>query len=122
MTFQKFLIDNLLRQHKQFGKLIVAYDFDNTVYPFSCDIEMLIPIHTLIRKAKEKGCECVCFTSSDMGLDKITGFLHYNNIPCDGVNKSSVHNEGKMYYNILLDDKAGLQETIQTLEIVLDLI
>lgn len=122
MTFQKFLIENLLRQHKQFGKLIVAYDFDNSVYPFSCDVEMLKPVHELLRKAKDKGCELICFTSSDMGLDKITGFLHYNNIPCDGINESSVPNKGKMYYNILLDDKAGLQEALQTLEIVLDLI
>ena len=46
------------------------------------------------------------------------------NIPLDKINESFEDvnhvNCGKIYYDILLDDKAGLGQALETLQIVLD--
>lgn len=77
----------LLEEYKKYGKLIVAFDYDNTIFDYhnnggdySCVVNLLSP-----------------FTSSRL-----------------------FPNSKKPYYNILLDDRAGLEESYEILKYVVD--
>lgn len=113
-TFGNLLLEKLLEQHKQWGSLIIAFDFDDTVFPYRYPIEVLRPVHELLRECHEAGHELVCFTAND-DLEKVTRYLLWNNIPYHAINESSVASEGKIFYNIFLEDKAGLDQTIEIL-------
>lgn len=66
----------------------------------------------------------VLFTSTDDEdtLQWIRGYCSYYRIRIDYINESPIMKTKKPYYNILLDDRAGLQEAANTLNSVLNLI
>ena len=97
-------------EYKKYGKLIIAYDFDDTVYDFHTkgrDYEQVIQ---LLRRWKNYA-ELIVFTGNSS--DKyafIEEYLMIHKIPYTSINgDSSVKtNSRKIYYNALLDDRAGL--------------
>jgi hydroxymethylpyrimidine pyrophosphatase-like HAD family hydrolase len=113
--FGQLLIEKLIRQFNEHGRLIVAFDFDDTVYPYSYPEHVVERTHELLRRCKLAGHELICFTANS-DIPKITNYLQTNDIPCDAINVSSVHSEGKIFYNIFLEDKTGLDQTIEILE------
>lgn len=122
---QHKLLKKLLDQYYKHGSLIVAYDFDDTVYPYSLDVEDLKDTVNLIKRLAICGHTVYCYTSNE-DIEKVTMYLHYNKIPYYSINESPVGNDsssnssvGKQFYNVLLDDKAGLQETKEVLEMFL---
>lgn len=114
----------LEKEYYRHGKLVVAYDFDNTVYDNhnkGYEFDMVIE---LLRLAKELGCYLIVFTCSDESRhDFIREYLSDNEIPFDSINENcpdtKFTNNGKIYYNILLDDRAGLKESYVNLKLVL---
>ena len=105
----------LLEQYKKFGKIIVAFDFDDTVSPFrgdSCE-----QVKKLIRDLRPYA-RLICFTArtpdNQMEAEE---YLKANNIPYDFINREWTGSEisGKLFYNQLLDDKAGLYESYMIL-------
>lgn len=115
---QHKLVNKLLDQYYKHGSIIVAYDFDDTVYPFSLDVEELKDTVNLIKKLAVCGHKVYCYTSNE-DIEKVTMYLHFNNIPYCSINESPVKSVGKQFYSVLLDDKAGLQETKEVLEMFL---
>ena len=104
--------NRLLDEYKKYGSLVIAYDFDNTVYDFhkkGCTYHKVIE---LLRELKTAGCTLVCFTANeDEGF--IRQYCKDNDIPLDLLNENPSFfksNSGKIYYNALLDDRAGLLE------------
>lgn len=117
---QHKLLQKLLDQHAKHGRLIVAYDFDDTVYPFSLSVDELKDTVELIKELDKQGHFVYCYTSND-DINKVTSYLYFNKIPCRSINKSFVESSGKQFYNVLLDDKAGLNEVKEILRIFLEL-
>lgn len=115
---QHKLLQKLLDQHTKHGKLIVAYDFDDTVYPFSLSVEELKDTVELIKELDKQGHFVYCYTSNE-DMNKVTSYLYFNKIPYKSINKSLVESSGKQFYNVLLDDKAGLNEVKEVLRIFL---
>jgi hypothetical protein len=115
---QHKLLKKLLDQHYKYGSIIVAYDFDDTVYPFSLGVEELKDTVNLIQRLVICGHNAYCYTSNE-DIEKVTMYLRYNHIPYCSINKSPVDSVGKQFYNVLLDDKAGLNETKEVLEMFL---
>lgn len=109
----------LVEQYQKTNQLIVAYDFDDTVSPLHSS--GCYYAASVIRKAKEVlNAYCIVYTCNDNYID-IVEYLDKNNIPFDAINKNAPFiNFGgrgcKIYYNILLDDKAGLHQAIEDLE------
>lgn len=120
----------LLEEYKKYGKLIVAFDFDNTIFDYhntggdySCVINLLrrctmlgfemILLSTEENENKiiEKQVECVQMRIGNLINDMIIPpFTSSRLFP----------NSRKPYYNILLDDRAGLEESYEILKYVVD--
>lgn len=109
------VLNRLIKEYKKYGTLIVAYDFDNTVYDYHADGHSYNSVIKLLRKLNTLGCYLIVFTASDESkFEFISNYLEDNRIPFDTINKNAPFvnfNSGKIYYNILLDDRAGLKST-----------
>ena len=120
----------LLEEYKKYGKLIVAFDFDNTIFDYhntggdySCVIELLkkctsLEFEMILLTAEndptkiERKQECCV----DLGIGTLfEGFVTYPRLTC-----SIFSDSRKPYYNILLDDRAGLEESYEILKYVVD--
>lgn len=112
------VVKKLLDQYHKHGRLIIAYDFDDTVSPLYEPDEFLNEVRTLIRKAAHQGHYCYCYTANT-DFVKVSSFLQAQMLPTNPIPKG---NGDKAFFNILLDDKAGLEYTYNVLFEVLALI
>ena len=100
------------------GKLIIAYDLDSTVYDYHHKNESYELVKDLIRKYKDYAYFIVFTSSEPDRYDEIKEILHKENLPFDSINDDApfIPFKGrKVYYNILLDDRAGLHQTYNEL-------
>ena len=110
----------LVEQYKKTDRLIIAYDFDDTVCPYYSSGCYLAA--SAIRKAKEHLNAYLIVYTCNQDEEKIKKYLDEEKIPYDAINENApfIHfnkKEGsKLYYNLLLDDKAGLHQAISDLE------
>lgn len=121
-SIDEYLIVNasylrLLDEYKKYGSLVIAYDFDNTVYDFHNKGATYDLIIQLIRELKQLNCYCICFTANE-NSDFVRQYCKTNNIPLDALNENPPFfkcAERKIYYNALLDDRAGLIQVYEEL-------
>lgn len=111
-------VDRLLHEWEKHGKLIVAYDFDHTVY--DCDNEGATydQMIELLRVCKKMGCSMIVFTCRSFEeYDIVEGYLKENNIPYDFINENDPSTEfetsRKIFYNIFFDDRAGIKSAYE---------
>jgi hypothetical protein len=116
-TNPSFLLQRLISQYQKQDKLIVAYDFDDTVSPYWC--ANCTQVQSILRRLRDNiDTYFIVYTSND-DHDKIKKFLTANDIPFDSINENAPFaptKEGKLFYNVFLDDKAGLGEVVNTLD------
>ena len=114
----------LLEEWDKYGKLIVAYDFDDTVCPSDNRPECR-QIIELLRECKKQGCYMIVFTCRPYEeYDFVRKFLDDNDIPYDMINDNDpevkLSTSRKIFYNIFLDDRCGLKSAyeimVRTLE------
>lgn len=117
------LVEKLKVHYRKNGKIIIAYDYDDTVAPTymskSCD-----DVVSLLKELRPYAVY-ICFTSNEYP-ERVKEYLKNNDIPCDAFNENidfMMHKYGhmrKVYFNILLDDKAGLGQAYRILKTFLD--
>jgi len=114
------VLNRLKREYLEHGKIIIAFDFDNTIYDYhNHDLDLEATICAL-RKAYKLGMELFCFTANS-NHQLITDVVeHLLGIPYQDqkINCCSLDHlfKGrKPFYSILLDDRAGLDSTLRTL-------
>lgn len=116
----ELLLACLIKQYKEFGHLLVAYDFDDTVSMFSIDegykrIHLINRALLALRFAQKQGHKMICYTANP-NIEHIKSYCKYNDLKIDYLNRSPVGmGGGKIYYNIFLDDKCGLKSATDTL-------
>jgi len=113
-------LERLIRVHQEHGGLTVAVDFDNTLYDFHYENEKSMrakydfsEIDALLRRLKAAKCFIAIWTANDDD-ELIKRILVERNIPYDAINENPPYFKSesrKIYYNVLLDDAAGLRET-----------
>ena len=117
-TNQDLVLERLKREWHQDGKLIIAVDFDNTIYDSNnegLDLEGTI---SAVKTAHDLGHEIYCFTANG---DYNFVLEHWVEVFCfvPAINESSLDNaifgNRKPLYNLLLDDRAGLCTALRTL-------
>ena len=114
----------LLNDYHKHRNLIVAFDFDNTIYDYHQKGGSFDDVVGLLRECSEVGFTMVLFTANE-SVDKLSFCKQYctqKGIRIDYINESPVMNTKKPYYNILLDDRAGLQEAYETLKCAITII
>lgn len=121
---EKHVSERLLKEYVEHdGHLVIGVDFDNTIFDthaiggdFSCVIEV-------VRECILRGMVVCLYTSSEEPEDidrKVSIFTEIFGTSPDYVNYSPLSPyASKPFFNILLDDRAGLEESWRTLYHVL---
>lgn len=114
------VVDRLLREYRLHNRLIVAYDFDNTVFDYHNRGESYELVINLIRKlGKIEGIELIVWTGSDKSrYDFVGDYLKKNDIPFNKINENPdffKSSSPKIFYSILIDDRAGMESAYNAL-------
>ncbi len=118
-------VNRLLTEYNQHKKLIVACDYDDTIYDYHRKGYQYPRVIAVLKRCAALGFFIVPFTGSPP--DKYESI--YTHFAALGIKVSPINtnpfpmpfgNNGKMYFNILLDDRAGLGQSLDVLEQVLD--
>lgn len=115
------LLDKLIRAYEQHGKIIVGVDFDDTLFTFDKSKEELHKdIRKLLLDLKQYIIICLYTVADDQSIIyKAYIMEHCWDIKPDYINCGPLDdkwNSKKPFFNILLDDKAGLEQTYDILD------
>jgi hypothetical protein len=116
------------RLHKEYNKhprLIIAVDFDDTVYDFHSQGAEHKRVINVLKQCKALNFYVVLWTASKPErFEFMRGYMQALGITVDAINENPIvlpfGNHNKIYYNILLDDRAGLGHSLETLEIFIN--
>lgn len=115
----------LLEEYLKYGSLYVAFDFDNTIYDFHNDGGDYSAVIDILKESSNYGFKMILF-SAETNPEKLKWKIEYSKqlgINVDYINESPViPGSAKPYYNILLDDRAGLESAYNSLKFVIDYI
>lgn len=119
--------DRLFNEWRAHKKIVIAYDFDNTVYDYHQEGHDYSDVITLLQQCRDFGAYFIVFTAAtEERYPQIQQYLEAHGIPWDVINDNvpavpfTVTTPGqKIYYNILLDDRAGLREAFEILKTTL---
>lgn len=109
----------LLGEYRRYGNIIIAYDFDYTVHNFRNENYEYNEVIELLRKWRPYAKLVVFSASPEERYEYIRNYLESNGIPYDAINEDVLAEKRpstrKIYYNIFLDDRAGLAEAYDVL-------
>lgn len=119
------LLDKITRVYDTHKNIIIAVDFDDTIYDYSGQGFDTNYVVDLLKRAKEKlNAKLILFTCrEDDLLYDATEYCYDVGLEIDAVNTSLenyTYPSRKPFYNILLDDKACLPECCATLEALIN--
>jgi len=116
----------LYNEWKTHGKIIIAVDYDSTIsyWPSIDNKEDIARTINLLQIAHATGAHIVIFTAcSEDRFEDIQKHCEEKKIPISGINKTPINlpygNNSKIYANIFLDDRGGLQEALNILELAM---
>ena len=108
-------IDRLKREYQEHNNLIIGFDFDETIYDFHKTGLDLQPVIDLLIKCSELGF-VMCLNSINDRIGFKDSYTKQLGIKVDYINDSPVFKDmGKPYFNIFLDDRAGLSASYNIL-------
>jgi hydroxymethylpyrimidine pyrophosphatase-like HAD family hydrolase len=114
----------LWNEYELHGSLVIAFDLDNTVYDFHKKGNTYNQVIELLRHCREHNCYLICFTANS-DKDFVQKYLIENDIPFDAINENPPFfksEERKIYFNALLDDRAGLLQVYTELNLLITLL
>ncbi len=114
-------LDRLEEEWRQYGKIIIACDYDDTISPWKMTNTDFKRVFEVLKFAKETGAYIVIFTAcKEERYPEITQYCLDNGLEIDGINTTPIDlpygNNKKIYANIFIDDRAGLNESLNILE------
>ena len=122
-TSKKASVNRLLEEWRKYHQLIIAFDYDNTVYDYYGRGYIFERVIKAIRDAEALGFHLTVFTCcNEDRYAEITEYLNKQRIPFHSINETPEHipfRGRKVFYNWLLDDRAGLGESLDILETVI---
>ena len=110
----------LFKEYHKYGSIVVAFDFDNTIFDFHNEGHTYNQVIDLLQKLHSINCYLICWTASE-DEEGIREYMQKNGIPFDSINENPPHFKGiakKIYYNALLDDRAGLEQVFNELTLL----
>tara|TARA_R110000772_G_scaffold54130_1_gene123558 strand:- start:71023 stop:71421 length:399 start_codon:yes stop_codon:yes gene_type:complete len=120
IEIDKLNLKKLLEAYDKHGHLIIGVDFDNTIYPLDKKREEIChSVRELLKECKEHSKLCLYTVADENSLRYKATIMGLWGIPPDYINESPIQKWGycvKPYFNILLDDKAGLTEAFNLLK------
>lgn len=124
-----YVVQRLVEEYEKYGRLIVAVDFDSTIYDYHKRGDTFPRVIELVQKASKLGCKIIIYTCRPKEKhEEVAIYLKENNIPFDSINEPIVklgETDGygsKIFYSHFLDDRAGLESAYWSLYKALKLI
>lgn len=114
--------ERLWAEYNKYGSLIVAVDYDDTLFDFHSTGSSYEMVKQLIRDLYSIGCKIIIWTGNE-NINDIDLYLKQNNIPWDLINENlqingkwtSGKDSRKIYANVYIDDRAGLEQVYNDL-------
>lgn len=117
-------VARLLKMYAQHPRLLLAIDFDDTLFDFHKTGATYPRAVAAVRAAQAAGFYITIFTAS--AKERYSFIIEHCaslGIKVDAINRNVIEspfgNDGKIFYNLLIDDRAGLRQALDTLEQVL---
>lgn len=107
----------LVDEYNKYGTLVVAFDFDDTVYDFHKKGRIYSDVINLLQELKTINCYLICWTGNE-DSEMVVSYLNHNKIPFDAINENPPFYKSesrKVYANAYLDDRAGLKQVFDEL-------
>jgi len=106
-------VERLFEEWKKHPKLIIACDFDDTVFDCHRKGHNFDKVFDLLKECKQLEFYVVIFTAGKIErYPFITQYMEDHGVKIDGINQNPIPlpygNNVKIYANIFLDDRAGL--------------
>jgi predicted HAD superfamily phosphohydrolase YqeG len=125
-----FFIDRLVKEWLSHERLIIACDLDDTIIPYNPELtESCEEVVNLILDCQEEGIWFVINTArEEYKLQESAAEVEALGIKVHGINKMPLHWDiayglaGKVYANIFLDDRGGLECTKHQLRKALEIV
>ena len=124
------LTESLINDYRKYGKLIIAYDFDDTVFPSKPDYHCKNVVKLLQLCSRLSCTEMVCYTarSTEEMIDEVKKELNRLNIRYDAINDNvprikaeiEITCPSKVMFGVFLDNRAGLESAYKALVNFLD--
>lgn len=121
----KVCFDRLYQEYQKHKRLIIASDFDDTLFDFHQKGGSHNEVIQLLKESNELDFYVVLFSASKP--ERYPMMMEYTKnlgIKVDAINKNVIElpygNNGKIYYNILLDDRAGLFQAATILRMLIN--
>jgi hypothetical protein len=118
----------LYEEWKIHGKIICGVDFDDTISPWKFrdeeGLKFIDKTIQLLRVAKQTGAYIVIFTACAPDRhDEIKYYCNEVGLEIDAINSNPIDlpygKHGKIFANIFVDDRAGINEALEILEEVM---
>ena len=114
-------LNRLEEEWEQYGKIIIACDYDDTISPWKMQNRDFKRVFEVLTIAKQTGAYVVIFTAcKEDRYPEIAQYCLQNGLEIDGINKTPIDlpygNDKKIYANVFIDDRAGLNEALNILE------
>jgi hypothetical protein len=114
-------LERLEEEWRQHGKIIIACDYDDTISPWK--MKNWDPSRTIevLKLAKQTGAYIVIFTACNpQRYEEIKSHCNSIGLQIDSINETPIDlpygKDKKIYANIFIDDRAGLNEALNILE------
>lgn len=101
--------------------LIIAVDFDDTIKPFRFQKDKkALKIIRLLKKCQESGAIIVLFTASRVErYPMMRKYCERHGLKISSINENPIDlpygTNGKIFYNVFIDDRAGIHEAYYAL-------
>lgn len=121
-------VNRLYKTYKIYNILMIAVDFDSTIFPWESKDHEFPQVIEIIKKCNDLGFYVTIFTASSTDrYEMIKKHCTDIGIKIDGINENPVKglpygNNGKILFNVLLDDRAGLFQAYEILQATIKLI
>jgi len=134
----RLAIDRLKREYNEHKNLVIAFDFDNTIFDYHNKGLDLQPVIKLLQRCAKLGFTMCLHTATceetnsnhEKELERKKGYCEYGlGVKVSYVNESPLNprhfdytkiDKYKPFYSILLDDRAGLSASYNILKTTLD--
>ena len=109
--------ERLCAEWKRHGSIIIGVDFDDTIY--DCHSKGFVFPYTIstIKRAQKLGAK-LCVWTANANKDLVDSVWNKLELKYDYYNESPIvlhDNQIKPYFNLLLDDRAGLESALHIL-------
>ncbi len=127
------VMDRMVDEYKKYPHYIIAVDHDDTIEKWHSDGEHEM-VRRLVRDCKTYLDAYIIIFTANRDENHVKSFWKEHSLPFDKINENSPialeyfekmkyeKEPRKIYYNVLLDDKAGLSNVYYCLQELIDLV